>query len=295
LNKFDKLIEKNFNYLTVLPVVIILFTLTLFPIISSLFLSFNKVSEISHLTFIGFKNYIDMLTDDKDFWNGLRLSITYTFLAVGIEFMLGFIMASLLNQEIRFIKVLRFFLILPMVITPIVTGLVWHILYSPSFGFINYILSLLGIGPKAWLTQTQTAMYAVVFTDIWQWTPFMFLMLYAGLQSLPSEPYEAALVDGASSIQTLRYITLPLLKNIIVLAIIFRSIDAFFSFDVIFALTKGGPGTATTTLNIYSFYTGFNWFKLGYTAAIATTMLVIILCIVYLFTLITRTSLKEIT
>lgn len=295
MNKFDKLIEKNFNYLTVLPVVIILFTLTLFPIISSLFLSFNKVSEISQITFIGFKNYIDMLTDDKDFWNGLRLSITYTFLAVGIEFMLGFIMALLLNQEIRFIKVLRFFLILPMVITPIVTGLVWHILYSPSFGLINYILSLLGIGPKAWLTQTQTAMYAVVFTDIWQWTPFMFLMLYAGLQSLPNEPYEAALIDGASSIQMLRYITLPLLKNIIVLAIIFRSIDAFFSFDVIFALTKGGPGTATTTLNIYSFYTGFNWFKLGYTAAIATTMLVIIVCIVYLFTLITRTSLKEIT
>ena len=122
----------------------------------------------------------------------------------------------------------------------------------------------------------------------------MFSMIYAGLQSLPNEPFDAALVDGASPFQVLRHITFPLLKNIIVLAIIFRAIDAFFSFDIIFMLTKGGPGTATQTLNIYTFYTGFNWLNLGYAAAIATIMLVIIVSFVLLLTRITRTSLMEV-
>ena len=292
MNRFSKFIQKNFPYLTLSPAIIILLMLTLFPVIYSVVLSFNELSiEVSQPTFIGFRNYIQMLTDDKDFWNGLRLTITYTFLAVSIEFILGFIIASLLNQKIRFIKVFRLFLILPLVITPVVAGLTWRILYSPSFGLINYFLSLLNIGPKSWLSQPQTALFAVVFVDVWQWTPFMFLMLYAGLQSLPNEPYEAAFVDGASSIQILRHITLPLLKNIIVLAMIFRTIDAFLSFDIIFILTKGGPGTATQTLNMYSFYTGFNWFNLGYTAAISTIMLVILVFIVWLITRIARTSL----
>jgi len=293
MDKFSKFINEKFIYLTLLPVLIILFMVTALPIISTLFLSFNKVRGFGQSIFIGFENYIS-LAHDRDFWNGLRLSIEYTFLAVGIEFILGFIIALLLNQKIRSIKLFRLLLILPMVITPIVSGLIWRILYNPTFGLINYILSLLGISPKAWLTTPSTALYATVFTDVWQWTPFMFLMIYAGLQALPNEPYEAALVDGASLIQILRYVTIPLLKNIIVLAIIFRSIDAFFTFDAIFALTKGGPGTTTTTLNIYSFYTGFNWLKLGYTAAIAVIMLVVIACIIYLFSLITRTSLKEV-
>lgn len=294
MGKFSKFSTRNFHYFSLLPVVITLIFLTLFPIIFTLFLSFHEWSvETGRPIFNGLANYINMIKDNN-FWNGLRCTFTYTFLAVGFEFILGFVIALLLNQKIKFIGVFRFFLILPMVITPVVIGLTWRIMYSPSFGLINYFLSLLGIAPKAFLSQPQTAMYSLIFTDIWQWTPFMFLMIYAGLQVLPNEPYEAAIVDGASSFQVLRYITIPLLKNIIVLAIIFRTIDAFFSFDIIFILTKGGPGTATQTLNIYTFYTGFNWLNLGYAAAIATIMLVIIVSIVFLLTRIAGISLMEV-
>ncbi len=294
MNRFSKFSSRNFHYLSLLPVIIALITLTLFPIIYTLFLSFNEWSmDTGQPTFNSLTNYFNLIRDNN-FWNGLRLTFTYTFLAVSIELILGFIIASLLNQKIRFIGLFRFFLILPMVVTPVVVGLTWRILYSPSFGLINYFLSLLSIGPIAFLSQPQTAMYAVVFTDIWQWTPFMFLMSYAGLQALPNEPYDAAIVDGASTFQVLTHITLPLIKNVIVLAVIFRAIDAFFSFDIIFMLTKGGPGTATQTLNIYNFYTGFNWLNLGYASAIATIMLVVIICFVLLITIITRTSLMEV-
>ena len=245
-------------------------------------------------TFIGFKNYVQMVTEDKNFWHGLKLTLTYTVVAVSIEFIIGFIIASLLNQKLKLVGLFRILLILPMVITPVVIGLTWRILYSPTFGLINYFLSLFGIQGKAWVADAQTALWAVIFVDVWQWTPFMFLMIYAGLQSLPTEPFDAALVDGASTIQTLRYITLPLLKNIIVLAVIFRSIDAFFAFDIIFMLTKGGPGTATQTLNIYSFYTGFNWLHLGYVAAIATSMFVMIFVFVLMLVKLSRTTLAGI-
>jgi len=289
--KFEKFINRNFAYLALITPIVILLSLTLFPIIYSFFLGFSN-TEIGtgKQIFVGFNNFINLGTD-KDFWNGLRLTITYTFLAVSIEFVLGFIIAFLLNQKIRFIKVLRVFLILPLVVTPVVAALTWRIMYSPTFGLINYFTSLLGFEPIPWLSQTSTALIAVVLTDVWQWTPFMFLMLYAGLQALPNEPFDAAFVDGASQIQILKYITFPLLKNIIIISIIFRTIDAFLSFDIIYILTRGGPGNATQTLNIYSFYTGFNWLNFGYTAAMAIVMLILIISIVWLITRLGRTPL----
>lgn len=293
--KIRTLSKKRFHLVSLLPAFIALFILTLFPILYTLYFGLNEWSvETGTPTFVGFKNYVKMVTEDKNFWHGLRLTLTYTVVAVSIELIIGFIIASLLNQKLKLVGLFRILLILPMVLTPVVIGLTWRILYSPTFGLINYLLSLFGIQGRAWVADAKTALWAIIFVDIWQWTPFMFLMIYAGLQSLPTEPFDAALVDGASPIQMLRKITLPLLKNIIVLAIIFRSIDAFFAFDIIFMLTKGGPGTATQTLNIYSFYTGFNWLHLGYVAAIATTMFVIIFVFVLMLVKLSRTPLAEI-
>lgn len=295
MKNIEKFNKKNFPYILITPILVILVGLTLFPIAYSLILSFYKWDMETNIPiFIGFKNYIEIFTKDKFFWNGLKLTLIYTISSVSLELIIGFIIAFLINQKIKFVKIFRTFLILPMVITPVVVGLTWRIMYSPSFGLFNFFLSLFGIKGQAWIAQPKTAMLAVILTDVWQWTPFMFLMIYAGLQALPIEPYDAAMVDGASSLQVLRYITIPLLRNIIILALIFRSTEAFLTFDIIFMLTKGGPGISTQTLNIYSFYTGFNWFNLSYTAAISIIMLIVLLILIITILKTTKTSIMEV-
>ena len=206
--------------------------------------------------------------------------------SVSSQLILGFAMALLINRpHIKGIGVVRTLIILPMSITPIVVGLMWRILYNPSFGLINAFLGLLGIVGPEWLGSKDTALLSVILVDIWQWTPFMFLMMTAGLQSLPAEPFEAALVDGASGFQILRLITLPLMKPIILVAVLFRIIDGFkvSTFDSIFIMTKGGPGSITQTLNIYAFLTGFEWFNLGYASAMVVFTLVLLTIIGRLF------------
>ena len=183
---------------------------------------------------------------------------------------------------------MRTLIILPMSITPIVVGLMWRILYNPSFGLINSTLASLGIAGPEWLGSRDTALLSVILVDVWQWTPFMFLMMTAELQSLPIEPFEAARVDGASGLQTFQLITLPMMKPIILIALLFRIIDGFkvSTFDPIFIMTKGGPGSITQTLNIYAFLTGFEWFNLGYASAI-------VVCALLLLTLIGRLFLRS--
>lgn len=178
MKAIDNLNKKKFPYLIMIPVLIILLGLTLFPIIYSFYLSFcNWDSGSTIPKFIGFRNYIEMFTNDIYFWNGLKLTLIYAVSAVTIELVLGFIIALLLNQRVKFIKIFRTFLILPMVITPVVVGLTWRIMYSPTFGLLNYFLGFFGIHEQAWLSQSKTALLSVVLTDVWQWTPFMFLMI----------------------------------------------------------------------------------------------------------------------
>jgi multiple sugar transport system permease protein len=164
-------------------------------------------------------------------------------------------------------------MLLPMVMTPVIVALTWRMLYGPTYGFFDYLLSRLGLGQPDWLDNSRLALASVITVDAWQWTPFMFLMLTAGLHSLPTEPFEAARVDGAGRIATFRHITLPLLRNIIIIALIFRAIDAFDTFDIIWVLTNGGPGTSTQTLTIYSYFQSFRWFNFGYGAALSVVML----------------------
>jgi multiple sugar transport system permease protein len=170
-----------------------------------------------------------------------------------------------------------------MAITPAVAGLMWRILYDPTLGFINYLLSLVGIQGPAWVARANTALLAVILVDIWQWTPFAMLVIAAGLQSLPIEPYEAAKIDGATSLQTLFYITIPLLKQVLLILILIRGIDAIKTFDIIFVLTNGGPGTATQTLVFYNFLRGFHWFNLGYASTISVVLMITVIIIVKLF------------
>ncbi|MFN8631306.1 MAG: sugar ABC transporter permease [Chloroflexota bacterium] len=204
------------------------------------------------------------------------MSVLYVVATTGIELLLGFALAIVLSRRMRGLGIVRTLLIIPMAMTPVVVGLTWRLLYTPPFGLVNWSAGLVGIELPPMLTDPVLAMVAVVIVDVWQWTPFMMLLMLAGLQSLPNEPFEAAAVDGASRFQALRYLTIPMLKGIVLVALIFRGVDAFDTFDTIYVLTRGGPGTATQTLTLFDFFQAFRWFHFGYAAAIAVIMLLML-------------------
>ena len=183
------------------------------------------------------------------------------------------------QSALRQAGLIRTILILPTMMTPVVVGLIWRFMYNPELGMANYLLSFLGLGPFNWLGNRHLAMYAVMFADIWQWTPFMALVMLAGLQALPDEPFEAASIDGASGLQMVRYITLPLLRPTMLVAVLIRLMDAFKSFDLIFVLTGGGPGMTTEVLSFHIYRTGFKFFHMGYAAAMSYVMLVIVVLV----------------
>ncbi|HWE63102.1 MAG TPA: sugar ABC transporter permease [Chloroflexota bacterium] len=264
------------------PAVVVLAALTLFPISYVAYLSLTDLSaNTPDGAFIGLANY-QLIGSDPAFWDSLRVTGLFTTAAVALEFLLGFGIALLLNRRLRGLGVVRTLLLLPMVMTPVIVGLTWRMLYSPTYGILDYLLAQVGLAQPGWLDDGHLALWSVVAVDVWQWTPFMFLLLTAGLHSLPTEPYEAARVDGASWYASFRLLTLPLMRNIIIIALIFRAIDAFDTFDIIWVLTNGGPGTTTQTLTIYSYFQSFRWFNFSYGAALSVVMLLIVavFCIV---------------
>ncbi len=270
-------LDRHFLAVILAPTIIALILLTAFPTVSLVYYSLCKWSMDSYVPhFVGLNNFRQLLSRDPLFWHSLQISALFITGAVGLEFLLGFAIALLFSRPLKLVGLLRSLLILPMVMTPVVVGLTWRILYNPSFGLINYFTGLLGFPPLAWVDRASTALPALIVADVWQWTPFMFLMITAGLQSLPTEPFEAARVDGASSWQILRHLTVPMLRQVILVAILLRTIDAVKTFDIIYMLTRGGPGTATQTMNIYTFYLAFEWLKPGYAAAMALVMLILV-------------------
>jgi multiple sugar transport system permease protein len=223
----------------------------------------------------GFSNYVELVKDHQ-FWSSVEKTAIFVSAAVGAEIILGFLIALILNRKIVGLGVIRALLILPMAMTPAVVGLIWRILYDPTLGLINYLLSLVGIQGPAWVAKANIALFSLIVVDIWQWTPFAILVITAGLKALPIEPYEAAKIDGASALQTVRYITIPLLKQVLLVLILLRGIDALKTFDIIFVITNGGPGTATQTIVFYTFLRGFHWFSLGYASAISVVLMIVV-------------------
>jgi len=230
--------------------------------------------------FVGFKNYL-YLSSEPIFHQVLLNTLYLVCVAVLIELVLGFIVALLLNRPFRGKALVFWFILLPMIVAPVVVGLAFRVLYDPTLGLINYILGLIGIAGPEWLTTASFAMPSIILIDVWQWTPFMVLLLMAGLQYIPKSIIEAAQVDGASKLGVFRYITLPQMKNIIVVAVIFRAMDCFNNtFAPIFMTTRGGPGRATEILPIYAYRVGFVFTKFGRAAAISLMLFFIILLFV---------------
>lgn len=264
----------------VAPAFILLFALTLVPILFSLVISFFnfKLTQIGSISFCGLDNFVRAF-GDKNFRSALWTTVVQVVCTVSGQMVLGMAAALLLSREGRFVRVLRSLYIIPMMITPIVTGLMFRMMFNADMGIFNYLLSLFGVDPVNWLGNGRNALITVIVTDIWLSTPFVTMILMAGVQSISSDFYDAAAIDGVSGIQQFFYITLPLIRPMILLALLFRTMDAIRRYDSIMAMTAGGPGTATQTLNIYSYYQGFSYFNIGYSSALSLVMLIVIFAI----------------
>jgi multiple sugar transport system permease protein len=259
------------------PCVLYLLAFAVYPLVYSLKLSLTDLRAAEATGhFIGLRNYGDMLRDPF-FWNATKNSAIMVVSSVAIEVLCGVALALFFNLHLRGSTIVRGILVLPMLITPIVVGVMWRSLLNPDWGLVNWVIVQLGFEQPNWLGSTQMAIKTLILVDAWQWTPFVFVIVFARLQALPQDVIEAALIDGATPFEVFRHITLPLLKPAIVFAAIFRAVDAFRSFDLIFGLTYGGPARSTTTLSWFSFQNGFQFQNYGYAAAVAYMMLLILM------------------
>ncbi|WP_420002634.1 carbohydrate ABC transporter permease [Arenibacterium sp. LLYu02] len=261
------------------PAVLFLLMFTVVPLVDTLWLSFHHVRLGREPAWTGLANYARIFSDHS-FWIALRNTALFTGLAVAFELILGLALALLLFGEVtKWRSVLRTAFLLPMVMSPVVVGITWRALLTPGFGWISQMTG----GSIGFLSDPDFALFTLVLVDVWQWTPFMFVLLLSGLLSIPAEILEAARIDGANGWQRLRRIILPSLAPLISVVVLLRSIDAFKIFDLVFNLTQGGPGISTETLAFYIYRLSFKAYDLGYGAAISVALSVLISVLISLF------------
>ena len=259
---------KGKPYLFLAPTLLILAVVTLYPLIYVFWLSLHRRLLIFDISkFIGLENYGFLLRDDR-FWNALYNTVYFTAVSVFLEVILGLAIAMLLNRTFKGKGIMRSIILVPWIIPTVVSAKMWEWMYNPDFGILNHLLG----ADINWLGSPFWALNAAVFVDVWKTTPFVVLLLVARLQTIPVDLYQAARVDGASNWYIFRRITLPLLMPMILIVLIFRTLDAFRVFDVIYVLTGGGPGNTTETLSIYAYKTLFQTLQFGYGSAIAVTV-----------------------
>jgi multiple sugar transport system permease protein len=258
----------------VAPALAVLLSLSIYPLLYSVQISLQTDSPAGPVWGLG--NF-ERLLIDHFFWAAMAHTLIYAVAALLIEFFLGLGLALLLNSSIRGRRFFRATLLIPMMLPTVVVGVVWRLMFNPNFGTINGVLRQLGVNTEqlTWTASPRLALAAVIAVDVWQWTPFVFLVLLAGLQAIPQEPYEAARVDGSSSWQTFRHVTLPLLKPAILIVLLLRTMDLLRVFDQIFILTEGGPGFATETVSLYIYRAAFRFTDFGYAAAMSFVLLII--------------------
>jgi multiple sugar transport system permease protein len=266
-------------YVLVAPALAVLLTLSIYPLIYSITVSL-QVGENW-----GLSNFRRLLSDNF-FLTAMAHTFVFAIAALTCEFLLGLGLALLLNSQIRGRGFFRASLLVPMMLPPVVAAVVWRLLLNPDFGAINGTLKQIGIDTTSltWTASPVLAMLSVIAVDVWQWTPFVFLVLLAGLQAIPQEPYEAALIDGSSRWQTFWHVTLPLLRPAILIVLLLRTMDLLRVFDQIFILTEGGPGFATETISLYIYRAAFRFFDFGYAAAMSFVLLAItnVISVVYI-------------
>jgi multiple sugar transport system permease protein len=285
---FTRLWKRRVPILFVLPAAITLLAITIFPLVYELRLAFMswELTTSTPARFVGLQNFGKALFRDQRFWNSMGVTMRLIVFGTSIQLVAGTGLALLLNRLRRSRTILVSLFLIPVMIAPVVAGFQFRMIYHDQFGPLNYIIELVTGGRWrgfAWIADPKVALFAVMFTDIWQWTPFLMLIVLAGLQSISPEMYEAAEVDGASRLQTFARVTLPLIFPVIVIGILIRAMDSFKLFDIIYLVTGGGPGDITETISFYTYLQGFKFFSVGYTAAMAFLQLIVITIIAQVF------------
>lgn len=266
--------ERTLPFLLLAPTMLVLLALSIYPLIYAVRVSLQAGAGASARWSL--ENF-SRLFSDSFFLSALLHTLVYAVMALTCELLLGLGLALLMNHEMRARSLFRAGLLVPMMLPPVVVGVVWRLALNPNFGAINGTLKSFGINTESltWTASPRLAFLSVVAVDVWQWTPFVFLILLAGLQSIPQEPYEAARMDGSSAWQTFRFITLPLLKPAILIVLLLRTMDLLRVFDQIFILTEGGPGFATETVSLYIYRAAFRFGNFGYAAAMSFVLLAV--------------------
>ena len=266
------------GWLMVGPCLAIMLGIGIFPLIFSIGISFIRWEpKIPGRPFVWFANYKDILTS-IEFWTAMRTTAVIVIVSVTLEFFFGLRLALIMAGKVRGKRLYMAILILPVMMVPVVVGYTWRILWHPTYGPINQILSWF-VGHRvmiSWLTQTKTAFFALIVTELWQWTPFMFLILLAGLTAVNPELAEAAAIDGASRWQTFWKVTIPVMRPVIMVAILIRTLEVLKIFDIVFIMTWGGPGFSTQSVAFYLYRTGARHFRMSYTAAGSWIFLIIV-------------------
>jgi|HigsolmetaAR203D_1030402.scaffolds.fasta_scaffold07565_2 ABC-type sugar transport systems, permease components len=267
------------GYVFIAPALILLAAVAVYPLMETMRISLHEFSLLSPADrkFIGFANYATMLRDER-FWNSLLNTVLFSFSSVALEFVLGLLLALLMNLPFRWIGAVRAAALVPWAIPTVVSATMWLWMYNDQWGIINVLLDGLGIidGYQAWLTNPATALPAVIVADVWKTTPFMALLILAGLQMIPKDLYESAAVDGATGLRRFFSITLPMLRSTILVAVLFRTLDSFRVFDLIYVTTMGGPGTATEVTSMYAYKVLFKNLDFGYGSALAMSIMLVV-------------------
>jgi len=265
-----------------LPSVILLFCITVFPLLFAINISLREynMARYSEKPFVGVKNFQSVLVNER-FHNSVKVSVTYTALAVSIELVLGIAVAVVFSSQrvLPWITWSRFLLLLPMTIAPVAVGLMWQWFFSTQYGIVNYMLGVFHLPQPEWSASAVPALFSIVIADVWEWTPFVFLVVFAAIESIPKDFYEAADLDGASDLQKFFHLTLPLIFPAILISLFFRVILAFRGFDKFYIMTEGGPGVATESISFYISRLFFKFLTLG--KAIAASFLLLAMVLIF--------------
>jgi multiple sugar transport system permease protein len=275
--------EEKFAYGMLTPMLAFVVLFIIIPVIGTFWISLHRdVTFIPGTKFIGLKNYLTVLYK-PEFWRAFFVTVSFSLVSVGFETLLGVTFALILNENIKGRGILRAVVLIPWAVPTIISARTWQLMYNYSYGLFNWILSHVGLGEVNWFGTPISAFFAVVFADVWKTTPFMTLLMLAGLQAIPHDTYEAAIIDGATMFQRFRHITLPLLKPVLIVAVTLRTIDALRVFDIIYVLTGGGPGGATTSVSLLAFnYYNLGDYGIGSAISILTFLTVLSFTVVYL-------------
>ncbi len=272
-------LERRTYTLMIVPALATILAVIAFPIVYTLYMSVHDWALTSPRgpEFAGLENYRRLLVVDARFHQAIWRTFYYMVLSVVWPAILGTLAALVFATPFRGRGVVRTVFILPMMATPVAIAMVWQMMFHPSQGVLNYLLGLVGIPPQSWVFSPGSVIPSFAIVETWQWTPFVMLIVLGGLASLPTEPFDAAIVDGAGPFQVFRYVTLPLVWPFIMVAVLIRSIDALKSFDIIYVITQGGPGTASEILNIYLYQQAFTYYQISYASAVVVLFFIIIL------------------